>query len=84
MKEAVPLLKVTVAPAPMLSELRVWLTLPNFSAVPVPETFTMEVPEPRVPLTLVVPPFAVRSASTPPARMMLSSSGATDSRLHHS
>ena len=53
-----PLVKVTVAPAPMLSEASVWLTLPNFNAAP-PLTCTLAPPLPRLPFTFVVPPLAV-------------------------
>jgi len=54
-----PLLKVTEAPSPMVSELRVWLTLPNFRDVPVPFTVTAAVSDVRLPFTLVVPALAV-------------------------
>ena len=53
-----PLVKVTVAPAPMVSEARVWLTLPNFMAPAL--ALTIEVPVPSRPFTLVVPPAFVR------------------------
>ena len=58
LKEATPLVKVTVAPAPMFSAASVWLTLPNFTVLPAP-AFTVEAPVPMALFTLVVPAFAV-------------------------
>ena len=55
-------MKVTVAPAPMVSELRVWLTVPNFRLVPAPVTLTDELPVPRALFTLVVPCCATKAS----------------------
>ena len=60
---AVPLVKITVAPAPMVSELSVWLTLPMRRMVPLPESFTVTaaVSVLRAPFRLVVPSLTVRA-----------------------
>ena len=42
--EAAPLVKTTLAPAPMLNEASVWLTLPNLRGLPGLVTLTAEVP----------------------------------------
>ena len=61
--EADPLLKVTVEPAPMSREARVWLTEPNFRLA-LAATVTTAAPGavPRRPLTLVVPALALRAS----------------------
>ena len=61
-KEAAPLVKVTVAPAPMVSDESVWLTVPNLNVVPAPVTLTAEVPLPTAPSTVVVPAVALSAA----------------------
>ena len=61
---AAPLVKMTVAPAPMVSELSVWLTVPKRSLVPLPASVTVTTAKPgavpRVPFTLAVPSFTFR------------------------
>ena len=61
--EADPLMKVTVEPAPISREARVWLMVPNFRLAPSP-TVTAAAPGavPRRPLTLVVPALAMRAS----------------------